>query len=269
MATGSGRFQDKAALVTGGASGIGLAVVEALRAEGADVLVVDRDGDRASAVAERTGARAHAADVSDRDAMRGAAEDAEKAFGRLDVAHLNAGVTTGETVIDQLSTEAYRRALSVNVDGVVFGVQAVAPVMERSGGGSIVVTGSLASLVAYPVDPIYALTKHAVMGFVRGVAQQLIDRGIVISVVCPGFVRTPLLGEEYAGMFDNADFPLLEPEEVGATVLTAAATAEPGAVYVCQPGRTNESYKFRGVPGPRTADKSAVGAPPEPGRTPR
>jgi NAD(P)-dependent dehydrogenase (short-subunit alcohol dehydrogenase family) len=263
MTTG-GRFEGKAALVTGGASGIGLAVVKLLRREGADVLIVDRNGNRAEDEAASIGATSHVADVSDRSAMEGAVEAAVSAFGRLDVVHLNAGVITGPTQLGEIDEGSYRRALSVNVDGVFFGVQAATPALERDGGGAIVVTGSLASLVAYPVDPIYALTKHAVMGFVRGISQQLFDRGVSIGIVCPGFVRTALLGEEYAGMFDSAEFPLLEPEEVAATVLEAAAEGEPGAVYVSQPGRTNERYKFRGVPGPRTSGDAPVGAPPEP-----
>ena len=108
--------------------------------------------------------------------------------GSVDLACLNAGVLTGGDGIANLTDDEYRRAVGVNVDGVVYGVRRLDRVMPK--GGVIVVTASLAGLVGIPDDPIYGLTKHAVVGFVRSVAPQLAERGIRIQAVCPGWADT-------------------------------------------------------------------------------
>ncbi|HEY8626846.1 MAG TPA: SDR family NAD(P)-dependent oxidoreductase, partial [Gaiellaceae bacterium] len=155
----------RTALVTGGASGIGAATVDLLRSEGAEVQSLDLAG---------------GFDVSDVRAW--------ETVGAVELACLNAGVVTGEHDVTRLSDDAYRHILGVNLDGVVFGVRRLASVMEP--GSSIVATASLAGLVPSPEDPIYTLTKHAVIGFVRSVAPQLEQRGIRINAVAPGFVET-------------------------------------------------------------------------------
>jgi len=165
---------------------------------------------------------------------------------------LNAGVLTGESDIRLLGDDAYHRAVRANVDGVVFGVRQLAPLMPR--GGVFVVTASLAGLTAMPADPIYTLTKHAVVGFVRSVAPQLADRGLRINMVCPGIADTPMLdkgGQRYA--FEAAGFPLLLAEDVAAAVLLAAASEETGQAWALQPGREPVPFRFPNVPGPRVA----------------
>ncbi|MCA1702238.1 MAG: SDR family oxidoreductase, partial [Actinobacteria bacterium] len=169
---------------------------------------------------------------------------------------------TGESDITKLSVERYRRALGVNVDGVVFGARAVVPVMPS--GGAIVATASLAGLVAYPGDPIYAVTKHAVVGLVRSLADQLQERGITINAVCPGFTETPML-EGFVGAFREAGFPLLDPSDVAEAVAGIVTSGRSGEVFVCQPGRTCEPYKFRGVPGPRSEGAEGMAPPIRPG----
>lgn len=174
----------------------------------------------------------------------------------VQLACLNAGVITGETDILTLTDEQYRRAIGVNVDGVVFGVRALARTMQP--GSAIVATGSLAGLTAVPADPIYALTKHAVIGFVRSVAPMLETRCIKINAVCPGFVDTPMLdasgGRE---AFEAAEFPLLRPEDVADAVWTAATSPDTGAAWFVQPGRV-EQFRFPRLPGPRVEGRSAV-----------
>ncbi len=126
-------------------------------------------------------------------------------------------------------------------------------------GSAIVVTASLAGLVPASEDPIYTLTKHAVIGFVRSVAPQLDERGIRINAVAPGFVATPLID---TSRFADAGFPLLQPEAVAHAVLLAARGAETGQVWVVQPGREPLQFRFPNVPGPRDASGAAVGVPP-------
>jgi NAD(P)-dependent dehydrogenase (short-subunit alcohol dehydrogenase family) len=226
----------RTALVTGGASGIGAAIVDLLRSEGAEVQALDLAG---------------GFDVSDPQVW--------EAVGAVELACLNAGVTTGEQDVSRLSDDAYRRILGANLDGVVFGVRRLATVMEQ--GSAIVATASLAGLVPSPADPIYTLTKHAVIGFVRSVAPQLEERGIRINAVAPGFVETPLIN---AAPFADAGFPLLQPEDVAQAALAAARSSETGQVWVVQPGREPLQFRFPNVPGPRDASGASVGAPPRP-----
>ena len=227
----------RTALVTGAASGIGAALVALLRADGAQVQELDV---------------VHGFDVSDP-----AAWDAVEA---VELACLNAGVTTGAIDITQVSEPAYRRILGANVDGVVYGVRRMAEVM--SPGGAIVVTASLAGLVAAPQDPLYTLTKHGVIGFVRSVAPQLTARGIRIAAVAPGFVDTPLLGEDGRTRFGASGFPLLTPEDVARAIAGAARSDQTGVVWVVQPGREPEPFRFPSVPGPRDESGAPVGLPP-------
>jgi NAD(P)-dependent dehydrogenase (short-subunit alcohol dehydrogenase family) len=151
----------------------------------------------------------------------------------VELACLNAGVTTGETDVRDVSDEAYRRIRGANLDGVVYGVRRLADVLEP--GSAIVVTASLAGLVAAPQDPLYTLTKHGVVGFVRAVAPQLAERGVRIGAVAPGFVDTPLLASG-RDRFVEAGFPLLEPVEVAGAILAAGRSDETGQVWVVQPG---------------------------------
>lgn len=257
-----GTFDGKVALVTGGASGIGRAVVERLARDGASVVVADIDEAGGKEVASDVSGTFVRTDVSDPAQSQGAVAAAIETYGRLDIAHLNAGITTGESDIESLSVEQYRRAVGVNLDGVVYGAMAAVPVMSE--GGALVATASLAGLVPYAGDPVYGLTKHAVVGFVRAMADQLAPKGITINAVCPGFTDTPILGP-FAEEFRNAGFPLLEAREVADSVAQIVTSGGSGEIFVCQPGRTCEPYGFRGVPGPRSEGSEGMAPPVQPG----
>jgi NAD(P)-dependent dehydrogenase (short-subunit alcohol dehydrogenase family) len=220
------------ALVTGGEGGIGQAIRARLEREGYEVDSLD----------VRTGF-----DVAD----PGAWEE----VGAVDVAFLNAGVTAATGDIRELTDEDYARVLGVNVDGVVLGVRRLAQVMD---GGAIVATASLAGLTAMPGDPIYTLTKHAVVGFVRSVAPWLAPTRI--NAVCPGMADTPMLDAQREA-FAAADFPLLAPEDVADAAWLAATSDETGQAWFVQPGREPGLFRFPNVPGPRVEGES-VGRPP-------
>jgi NAD(P)-dependent dehydrogenase (short-subunit alcohol dehydrogenase family) len=225
----------RSALVTGAASGIGRALVERLEADGSEVVSHDlRDG----------------FDVADADAW--------EAVGPVELACLNAGVTTGVTDVRELTVQAYRRIAQANVDGVVYGVRRLAQVMPR--GGSIVATASLAGLTAVPDDPIYAGTKHFVVGFVRSVAEQLEELGLRINAVCPGFADTPMV-DDLRERFAAADFPLLRPDDVVEAILAAASSGRTGEAWVVQPGREPMPFRFGGIPGPRVEGRASVAPP--------
>ncbi|MGH2808978.1 MAG: SDR family NAD(P)-dependent oxidoreductase [Actinomycetota bacterium] len=257
-----GAFDGKVALVTGAASGIGKAVATRLARDGASVVVADVDEDGGPKVAADIGGTFAHTDVGDLEQNRAAVATTLDRYGRLDIAHLNAGVTTGETDIRQLTEDAYRRAVGINLDGVVFGTMAAAPNMTD--GGRIIATASLAGLVPYPGDVVYGLTKHAVVGFVRSMSEQLAPKGITINAVCPGFVDTPILGP-FAEEFKKAGFPLLTPDDVAEAVVSIIESSNTGDVFISQPGRISEPYRFRGVPGPRTEGAEGLAPPVRPG----
>jgi NAD(P)-dependent dehydrogenase (short-subunit alcohol dehydrogenase family) len=160
----------------------------------------------------------------------------------VDLACLNAGIVTGEGDVAKLNDEMYRRALGVNVDGVVYGVRRLAQVMEP--GSAIVVTASLAGLTTVYADPIYGGTKHFLIGFVRSVARQLAKREITINAVCPAIVDTPILGDSREQILAKG-IPMLQSEEIADAILLAARDGSTGQAWVCLPGQEPERFAFR------------------------
>lgn len=201
------------ALVTGGASGIGAAAARRLAAAGASVAVADRDEVAARAVADEVGGIALPGDVAEPETMPALVAEAERAFGRLDTVLLNAGITAGQSGIEDLDVAAYRRLMGVNLDHVVFGLAAAVPALRRAGGGNVVATASLAGLTAMPSDALYTASKHAVVGYVRSAGPALAADGIRVNAVCPGFTDTPLIA---AAKDRFGDFPLLTAEDIAA-----------------------------------------------------
>ncbi len=234
------------ALVTGGASGIGAATARLLARRGSDVTIVDLPAASAGGevIADEIGGAFIAADVGQRDDWTRIAT----AVGPLNLVHLNAGVVAGPDFFD-LDTDAYRRAFRVNVDGVVFGIQALVPAMTA--GGAIVATASLAGVGPYVDDPVYAATKHAVVGLVRSLGPPLRARNITINCVCPGMTATGLLTKEAAAEIAARGLQLMEPEQVAAAVLHCFEGDDTAQAWIVELGRELMPYKFRGVPGPR------------------
>ena len=220
------------AIVTGGEGGIGRAIRARLEREGYEVESLDL----------RRGF-----DVTDPSAW--------EQVDAVDLACLNAGVLTGETDPRRLRPEQYRRAVAVNVDGVVLGILRLVRVMER---GSIVATASLAGLTAMPSDAVYSLTKHAVVGFVRSVAPLV--EPVRVNAVCPGIADTPMIDQQRA-TFAAAGFPLLPPGDVADAVWRAATSDGSGECWFVQPGREPAPFRFPNLPGPR-AEGERVGRPP-------
>ncbi len=186
-------------LVTGACSGIGAAVVAAASEAGDAVLALDINDDAGAVLATDTGADYLSCDVSEPTAWQ-AVVDRCHATGIPDRIHLNAGIQIAppnapldEYQFDAMTLQRYRRMMGVNVDGVVFGLQALLPVLEP--GTAIVVTASLAGITPYSVDPLYAMSKHAVVGLVRSLGPTLAERNIRINALCPGGIDTAIIPE--------------------------------------------------------------------------
>jgi NAD(P)-dependent dehydrogenase (short-subunit alcohol dehydrogenase family) len=188
-------IKDKIAVITGVASGIGRAVALALAREGADIVVADLNEARMAEVENKVSALGQRAitvrcDVSMDEDIDHLAETAIRAMGRVDILHNNAGVQVGGPV-DKIPMADWEWILGINVLGPVRGVRAFLPHMLERGSGYIINTGSLAGLFAHKATAApYITSKFAVVGFSEALALYARPRGVGVSVVCPGFVRT-------------------------------------------------------------------------------
>jgi 3-oxoacyl-[acyl-carrier protein] reductase len=189
------RLQDKVAIITGAASGIGAASAERFVAEGAHVVVADRDADAAEAVAARLGERAKAAavDVTDAGAVKLLVDEVCDQHGRVDVLFSNAGIPEQVKPLADITREEWDLLLDVNLTAAFTLTQAVAPVMRDQGGGSIVVTASIAANRPRPGMAAYVASKAGVIGLAKALAIELAPDGIRVNVINPGPANTPML----------------------------------------------------------------------------
>ncbi len=174
---------NKVAVVTGGASGIGRAIVERFIQAGAKVLLVDRNE------AHIEGAVFHQADVSSEDAVRGMLERAKAEFGRVDILINNAGIQPLGVTFDELTPQLLQRTFEVNVNSVAFGIKHGGQWLER--GGRIINTGSFVGMIGTPSGTAYSTSKAAVIHLTKLGAIELAPRGITVNCICPGTVLTP------------------------------------------------------------------------------
>ena len=248
-------LEGRVALVTGGGSGIGRASARQLAAKGMRVCVVDVNGDAARAVADEIGGLAVTADVSDSAQVDAAFAACIEAFGGIDLALLNAGIAVLQE-LGTLTDEDYARTRGINLDGVVFGARAALRAMrartDGRKGGVIIATASVAGIdpTGSP-SPIYPLTKHAVIGFVRSLGPALAKEGITVHAICPGLTDTAILPDPIKAMFVGMGIPMVDPDRVADAVVTAA-TAGPeasGSCWIVQPDATY-AHEFNDVPGP-------------------
>lgn len=248
------RLAGRVALITGGASGIGRATAVRLAAAGMTVCVLDLDGAAATAVAGPLGGIGLCCDVADPDQITEAFDACVAELGGLDLAFLNAGITiewSGD--IGSLDLHQYRKSSGVNVDGVVFGVRAAVRAMRSrpDADRAILATASLAGLMPWYPDPVYALGKHAVVGFMRSVAPSLAAEGIAVHTICPGITETGVLGDRRP-LVERIGVPVMEPETVADAVLAAldAASDAAGSCWVVQHGTPPWTMDFPAVDGP-------------------
>ncbi len=188
-------LKDRIAFVTGAGSGIGAAGARKMAEAGAHVVVTDRDGDAAEAIAaslagEGLGAEALALDVTDDDALTAAIDRAAATHGRLDILHSHAGIQI-EGKLEQVAVEDMDASWQLNVRAHFVAARAAVPHMRRQGGGSVIITSSNSG-VQYDREMIaYATTKHAVLAMTRQMAADYARENIRFNALCPGFIDTP------------------------------------------------------------------------------
>ncbi|GIX49212.1 MAG: short chain dehydrogenase [Candidatus Tectimicrobiota bacterium] len=235
----AGRLQGKVALVTGAGSGIGRATALAFAREGARVVVADAEAAAGEATVARIREEGGEAafvrvDVTRAEQVAAMVAQAVQRYGRLDCAHNNAGIL-GQPFqpLTDCSEEAWERLMAVNLKGVWLCLKYEIPQMVRQGGGAIVNTASTAGLVGSAAFPLYAASKHGVIGLTRSAALQFAGAGVRINAVCPGTTRTSMLAQivqadprfEAATRARHPLGRLAEPEEVAAAVVWLCSDA--------------------------------------------
>lgn len=250
-------FTGKSIIVTGGAGAIGHATACVLAEKGADILLVDIDGERLAArrgtvAAHGTRVETCRADVSKSAEVRAYVETAQRTFGRIDGLFNNAGTEGKLASIEAYDEAEFDRLMAVNLRSIFLGMRHVIPVMLAQGDGAVVNTGSIASERGLAGACAYNATKHGVIGLTRTAAADVGPRGIRVNAVMPGVIETPLLEAMMRTMF-NGDIELgkrtlgkvatldriAQPREVGAVVaflLSPSASFVNGAAWAVDGG---------------------------------
>ena len=238
------QLSGRVAVVTGGASGIGLAVAERLSLEGARVVIGDIDEQCGSGVAERLGAHFVAGDLSRRDACRRLIDEALRAFGGVQILVNNAGYQHISPV-ESFPEETWDNMLALMLTAPFLLTRYAWPSMVAAGWGRVINMSSIHGLVASPYKSAYVSAKHGMIGLTRATALEGGAHGITVNAICPAYVRTPLVEAQIADQARTRDMPLedviqnvmlepaavkrlIEPDEVAA--LVAYLCADAGAV---------------------------------------
>jgi NAD(P)-dependent dehydrogenase (short-subunit alcohol dehydrogenase family) len=233
-------FTGKVALITGAASGMGLATAQAFAEAGAAVALADFREDLAKAEAEKLVAAGHKViavrcDVANESQVKAMVEQTVSAFGRLDAAFNNAGIQSPAIETADASGDEFERVNAVNLRGVWNCMKYELLQMREQGSGAIVNNSSIGGLIGLPGRAIYHASKHGVIGLTRSAAMEYASRGIRINAICPGTIDTPMVQEMLAKEPEAMKEILREqpigrlgrPEEIASAVL-----------WLCSPGAT-------------------------------
>lgn len=246
-------FSEKVVLITGGANGLGRATGTRLAAAGARVVLADIEEGPGEEAAAEIGGSFISCDVRDPEQSERAVAFATETYGGLDMAFLNAGISTGCGLDDNFDLELYRRAMAINIDGVVFGLNAAIPALRRRGGGSIVATASLAGLTAVPFDPVYAANKHAVVGLVRSAGPVYALEGIRFNGICPGFADTRII-DGFKENLESGGVPIIPVEHVVDGIEALFLSDQSGVCHFVQAGMDPQEFRFRNIPSPKSTE---------------
>jgi NAD(P)-dependent dehydrogenase (short-subunit alcohol dehydrogenase family) len=234
------------AFITGGASGIGAEMARRFTREGAIVVIADVNDTLGKAIAVEVGGEYVHLDVTDATAW----DKVITTHKPFDIVCLNAGVATktdvfGATVdypFQHLDNDSYQHIMSINVDGVVFGARAVIPGMVDRKSGHILVTASLAGIVAIAADPIYGLTKHAMVGLTKSLGAALEPHGVCVSALCPAFLDTPLLSDNTRKNLSLLGLGIMDVSIAGDLAMRALTERVSGSQWIVMDGQSISQY---------------------------
>jgi NAD(P)-dependent dehydrogenase (short-subunit alcohol dehydrogenase family) len=242
----TGQLTGQRAFITGGASGIGAEMARRFTREGASVVIADVNDTLGKAIAVEVGGEYVHLDVTDSTAW----DKIITTHKPFDIVCLNAGVATktdvfGATVdypFQHLDNDSYQHIMSINVDGVVFGARAVIPGMVDRKSGHILVTASLAGIVAIAADPIYGLTKHAMVGLTKSLGAALEPHGVCVSALCPAFLDTPLLSDNTRKNLSLLGLGIMDVSIAGDLAMRALTERVSGSQWIVMDGQSISQY---------------------------
>ena len=245
----AGQLAGQRAFITGGASGIGAEMARRFSTEGATVVVADVNDTLGKEVAASVGGTFVHLDVTSATAW----DEVFVKDNNFDIVCLNAGVSTYTNVVgdpepfplSRLTNDMYERIASINIDGVVFGARAIIPHMCNRKSGHILVTASLAGIIPIGPDPIYGLTKHAMVGFVKSLGQTLEPHGVCISALCPGFIDTPLVSPLARVFAESFSLGVLPVDIAGDLAMRALTERINGSQWVVSAGFPIAQYEHK------------------------
>ncbi|MBW2275141.1 MAG: SDR family oxidoreductase [Deltaproteobacteria bacterium] len=187
------KLQDKIAIITGAASGLGKGIAELFAEEGATVVVADIEDTAGKQLAETIGGMFVHVDVTNPASVEAMIQSAVERYGRIDILLNNAGIDGDQATTANSTLENWRRVMSINMDGVYYGMKYVLPVMVSQGGGVILNTASTVGLNAMGALPAYSASKAGVIHLSKSVAIEYATQNIRVNAICPSVVETPLL----------------------------------------------------------------------------
>ena len=192
----SGRFQNRTAVITGGASGLGLETARRIVAEGGRVSLWDRDaGSVARAGAGIGAASTHVVDVSDCGAVADAAAQSQAALGRVDILVASAGITGATAPVAAYPVESWLQVINVNLNGLFYCCRAIVPFMLANGYGRIVNIASVAGKEGNPNASAYSASKAGVIGFTKSLGKELAGKGVLVNCITPATFESPILAQ--------------------------------------------------------------------------
>ena len=241
------RFEGRSAIVTGGARGIGRAIVERLASEGANVLIADIATATGTAVAAEIGkgTTAHGLDVTSESSWAGAVEQAKSAWGKVDLLVNNAGIAGRSAPIWELSVDEWLDVINIDLTGVFLGCRAVLPGMIDNGYGRIVNIASIAGKEGNPNASPYSAAKSGVIGLTKSIAKEVATMGVIVNAITPAVIETEILkqvSEEHI-KYMTSRIPMGrvgQPREVAALaafLCSEEVTFSTGAVFDLSGGR--------------------------------